>query len=388
LLSHPKASSHLKILFQHKVENITFDGDRVSGVTGVFERAHPFRAEGETTVLAAGGMGGSLQKVRQHWYKAWGPPPKVILNGASVYTDGLIHDAAEAINANITHLDKSWHYAAGVHHPRPHHDGHGLSLVPCKSALWLDYTGKRFGPIPLITGYDTRFLVETICRQPKKYSWQVMNLKIAHKEFAISGAEFNTAIREKNLPGFLKTILFGNKELVRDMLDNCPDFVMADTLEELVEKMNHLEGSQDVQLENVKKSVRSYDRMIAGPVKYHNDEQIRRIAHARQYRGDRIRTCKFQMIEDKSAMPLIAIREFILSRKTLGGIQTDLQSKVLTKPSSGEQNVIPDLYAIGENAGFGGGGMHGMGALEGTFLGACVLTARVAAADILGKTIN
>jgi hypothetical protein len=210
-----------------------------------------------------------------------------------------------------------------------------------------------------------------------------LNLKIAHKEFAISGSEFNTAIREKNIIGFLSTILFGNKSLVKDMIDNCVDFVTADSVEELAMKMNNLTGTEDVDVNLMKDAIARYDAQIDRGPAYFNDEQLRRIAHARQYRGDRVRTCKFQKISDPKAMPLIAIREFIISRKTLGGIQTDLQSRVLDNTGS----PIPGLYATGEAAGFGGGGLHGKGALEGTFLSACILTARVAAYDIIGKKL-
>ena len=390
LTNHPKASSNLTIEFNHKVDEISTGSGRVSGVRGELENdsSSRFEAKADVTVIASGGMGGNIERVKQNWYKPWGSPPETILNGASVYSDGTVHDAAETLNANITHLDKNWHYAAGVHHPRPRHEAHGLSLVPCKSALWLDYTGKRFGPVPLVTAYDTRNVVEAICRQQRKYSWQVLNLKIANKEFAISGSEFNKEIRDKKISKFIKTLLVGNRKVVKDMLENCPDFVTANSIEELVKKMNALQGTDDVSLQNVKESIERYDEIVGRPKKYHNDEQLRRIAHTRQYRGDRIRTCNFQKIFDKKALPLIAIREFILSRKTLGGIQTDLTSKVLTKPVNGKQEAIPGLYAIGETAGFGGGGMHGIGALEGTFLGGCVLTARIAVADIVGQPIN
>ena len=264
-----------------------------------------------------------------------------------------MHDAVEKIDGNVTNLDWQWPYAAGVRHPRPKWKDHGLSLVPPKSALWLDHTGKRFGPTPLITAYDTRWTVEEICKQEKKYSWQILNMKIMIKEFAISGSESNEAIRDKNLFKFLKDILFGNKKLVNDMIDNCPDFVTATSLEELVKKMNDLQGTDDVKLEHVKESVLQYDEAIDRGPNFHNDEQLRRIAHARQYRGDKVRTCKFQKIVDSSAMPLVAIRESILSRKTLGGIQTDLSGRVMSKPMNGKSEPIPGLYAIGEAAGFG-----------------------------------
>lgn len=388
MYNHPKASTNLTIHFNHKVDEILTQNGEVTGVRGSLEgnENEDFTALGEITIVAAGGMGGNIERVKQNWYKPWGEAPEKILNGSNVFADGTMHDAVEKANGHLTHLDKNWPYAAGVHHPRPRHKDHGLSLVPCKSALWLDYTGNRFHE-PMVTSFDTQHLVETICKQKKKYSWQLLNLKIANKEFAISGSESNEAIRDKNLFQFLKVVLFGNRKLVKDMMENCPDFVVANTVEELVQKMNALQGDDSVKLQNVKDSIFYYDEMIDRPKKYQNDEQLRRIAHARQYTGDKVRTCNNQKINDKGALPLIAIREFILSRKTLGGIQTDLQSKVLTKPQNGVQNPIPRLYAVGESAGFGGGGVHGLGALEGTFLGGCVLTARIAAADIAGRKL-
>lgn len=384
LLKHPKAASNLKIIYQHRVDELLVSDDKVVGVKGIDEGANqPFEAAAEQVVIAAGGMGGNIERVKKHWYKPWGKPPETILNGAHKYALGDLHDAVEEKKGVVTHLDKNWPYAAGVHHPRPQREGHGLSLVPPKSALWLDYTGKRFGPIPLITAYDTRFTVEQICNQEKKYSWQVLNMKIAYKEFAISGSESNKAMREKSWIGFLRTILFGNKELVHDMIDHCEDFVVADTVEELVEKMNTLAGIGDVKLEHVQESIANYDDQIDRGKKYFNDEQLRRIAHARQYRGDKVRTSKFQKIVDPKAGKLIAIREFILSRKTLGGIQTNLDCEVMGIDGS----PIEGLYAVGEVAGFGGGGMHGLGTLEGTFLGGCVLTGRVAAYSIAGKKL-
>ncbi|MCB0505834.1 MAG: FAD-binding dehydrogenase [Cyclobacteriaceae bacterium] len=384
LLNHPKALTNLEIVYQHKGEELLTEGKRVIGIKGIDESTNKeFEAKGEQIIVATGGMGGNIERVKRNWYKPWGEPPETILNGAHKYALGDMHDAVQNKDGIVTHLDKNWPYAAGVHHPRPQREGHGLSLVPPKSALWLDYTGNRFGPMPLITAYDTRYCVEQICNQKKKYSWQILNMKIAYKEFAISGSESNKAMRKKSWLGFIKTILFGNKELVHDMLDNCKDFVVADTIEELVDKMNVLAGTSDVKLEHVQNSVSTYDAHINRGKKYFNDEQLRRISHARQYRGDKVRTLKSQKIVDPKAGKLIAIREFILSRKTLGGIQTNLDGKVMGtdgQPMSG-------LYAVGEVAGFGGGGMHGLGTLEGTFLGGCVLTGRVAAYSIAGKKL-
>jgi predicted oxidoreductase len=336
-------------------------------------------------VVAAGGInGGDLARVRQNWHHDWGRPPETLLSGSHRFADGKLHDAAAAAGGVLTHLDNMWNYAAGVHHPRPRKPMHGLSLVPPRSALWLNWRGERIGPQPLVSGFDTRRLVTDICAQEKQYSWQLMNRKIALKELAISGAEHNPSIREKRKIGFLRDILFGNRWLVNEMIKNCRDFVTAHSLPELVEKMNALQGDASVDLRTVQDMVAQYDATIARGEKLMNDEQLRRIAYLRNYRGDRIRLCKFQPINDVKALPLIAVREFIISRKSLGGIQTDLESRVLD--ASGQP--IPGLYAVGEAAGFGGGGVHGLRALEGTFLGGCILSGRIAAASIDGRTLG
>lgn len=388
LKGHPDKDK-LQIHFRHRVTDLETNQGAVSGVRGVEEESgEAFTATGEVTIIATGGINGSIERIKENWYQPWGEAPARILNGSHQYAIGDLHDAAERINGNVVNLEKQWNYAAGVQHPQPRMPNHGLSLVPCKSALWVNYRGERFGPMPLITAYDTRFLVERICQEEKKYSWQILNRKIADKEFAISGSEHNPAVRDKKLFQFVKNIMLGNKNLVQEMIDTCEDFVVADTVEELAEKMNALTGDNEVDAEALKDAIERYDANIDRGEKFHNDEQLRRIAHARRYRGDRVRTCKFQKINDPGARPLIAIREFILSRKSLGGIQTDLESRVLTKPGNGHQEAIPGLYAVGEAAGFGGGGMHGLRALEGTFLSGCVITARVAAKSAAGKRLE
>lgn len=382
MLKHPKASQNLEIKYQYKVEEILTQNNAVVAVKGIDEANNnqEWEAYADHIIIATGGLGGSLEKVRQYWVKDFGTPPEIILNGSHVFADGKMHDAVSNVNGSLGHMHDHWHYAAGVHHPKPHHAQHGLSLVPPKSALWFNYKGERIGPEPLITAYDTRYLVEQICKQEKKMSWQILNLKIANKEFAISGSEHNVAIRDKNLFKFLKTILFGNKDLVNDMLQNCPDFVVANSIEELAEKMNALQGNNDVDAKQLRKDIEAYDKQCDLGESNFTDLQLKKIQKAREYRGDKVRTCKYQKINDPKAYPLIAIREFIVSRKTLGGIETDLQCRVLQKGSKTE--TIPGLYAIGECAGFGGGGMHGKGALEGTFLGGCVLTGRTVAEEI------
>lgn len=376
------ASGHIKVEFGACVQELLKTGGSISGVAGEYEKdGKAFEFSAETVILAAGGINGSDETIRRHWQSDWGEkPPTVILNGSHKYADGKLHAATSTVGGNVTHLEKMWNYAAGVHHPRPRKPRHGLSLVPSKTALWLDAEGKRFGPEPLVSGFDTWDLVRRVCQQDHKYSWAVLNRKIALKELAISGAEFNPAVRDKKKIAFLKTILFGNKALLQDMTANCIDFVTAGSVEQLVEKMNALENPVPVREEHVQKAIADYDAQLDRPLAQRNDDQLRRIQHLRQYRGDKVRTVKEQKILDPKAMPLIAIRQFVISRKSLGGIQTDLQSRVLDQ--NGE--VISGLYAVGEAAGFGGGGMHGKRALEGTFLGGCVLTARYAAKSVLG----
>ena len=377
-LSHHTNNAGLTKLFRHKVTDIEVSNGSVNGVSGINETdGNVFQVDSEFVVIATGGIGGSIKKVKENWDTEMGTPPEIILNGSHQYATGDLHDVVHnGLGAEVTHLEKMWLYAAGVHHHKPQKPNHGLSLIPPKSALWFNARGERFIP-PLVSGFDTRYLVERICHQQEQYSWQVLNMKIAVKEFAVSGSEYNDAIRNKDIFGFLKNSLFGNKALVNEFINENADFVVAGTIEELVLKMNNLSGNNYIDGDKFARVILAYDAEIKkGDI--HGDEQLRKINYVRQYRGDRIRTCRFQKIWDKNALPLIAIREFILSRKSLGGIQTDLDCRVLTKTA-----YIPGLFAIGESAGFGGGGMHGLRSLEGTFLGGCVLNGRLAARAIV-----
>ncbi len=382
-LTHHSNNARLTLLFEHEVSGFEEHNGRITGVHGrKMSDGSAFSVHAEHVVVASGGIcGGDLSKLREHWYKPWGEAPRDLLNGAHIFGDGLLHDQVQALGGNLTHMDKQWHYAAGVQHPRCKRPNDGLSLVPPRSALWLNALGERIrNPEPIVAYTDTRHLVESILKEPGQYSWQLMNWKIAIKELAVSGCDYMSAFRYKRKFELLKHVLFGNKELVSRLIKECSqDIVVAESLPELVEKMNerNLNGLK-TDLVTLNAEITQYDDQIERGPAYYNDEQLRRIMNFRTYRGDRIRTCKFQKINDASAMPFIAIREFILARKSLGGIQTDIDCKVLG--SNGE--AIPGLYAVGEAAGFGGGGLHGKGALEGAFLGACVLTGKRAALSI------
>jgi len=382
--NHPHRDK-LEIFHGHRVERLLTEAGRVVGCAGVFEGGNgDFEARADSVVLASGGIcGGDLSKVKANWYRPWGSPPETLLNGSHRYADGLLHDEAANHGAALTHLDKQWHYAAGVHSTSTDSPNDGISLVPPRSALWLDARGRRFGPIPLIGYSDTRWVVEQICRTPEQYSWQVLNWKIAIKELAVSGCDYMTAFRHKRKLEIVKQVLFGNKELANRLIAESEDFVVADSLNGLMDNMDALSlDGVAIDRDRMEADITAYDAQIDRGSRYFNDDQLRRIANSRLYKADRLRTCAFQKIDDPKARPLIAIREFILSRKSLGGIQTDLSSRVLD--NSGK--AIPGLYAVGETAGFGGGGIHGKGSLEGTFLGSCVLTGRLAGRDIGGKS--
>jgi predicted oxidoreductase len=371
---HPNRQN-LTMKFGHRVERLTFTNKRVTGCSGVLEDGGtPFEASGDAVVLATGGMcGGDLSFIKRHWHKPWGNPPPSLLNGAHPFADGMIHDAVADIGGSVTHLDKQWLYAGGIHHPNPTREADGLSVVPPRSALWVNALGERIGPTPLMGYTDTRYVVEQICQQPEQYSWQILNMKIALKELAISGSAHMKAFRDKSKLQVLRNVLFGNKDLVNHLVSECKDFVVADSVPKLVDRMNALDNPVRVDGDRLQADIAAYDAQIDRGPRYMNDDQLRRIANFRAYRGDRIRVCKFQKINDPKALPLIAIREFILTRKSLGGIQTDLEGRVIN--TTGEP--ISGLYAVGEAAGYGGGGIHGRGSLEGTFLGSCILTGRM-----------
>ena len=209
LLAHP-AHDLLQCRYGHRVDTLVTTDGRVSGCRGIVESSgEEFEVAAEAVIVAAGGINGDIDRVRANWHADWSRPPEVILNGSHKFADGRLHDAAQRIGAVVTHLDWQWNYAAGVRHWRPRKPGHGLSLVPPKSALWLNWRGERIGPMPLVTGYDTHDLVAQVCRQDRAYSWQLLNRKIALKELAISGAEFNPAFRDRKRLRVARDLLLG-----------------------------------------------------------------------------------------------------------------------------------------------------------------------------------
>lgn len=369
----------LTLLHRHRVVSLEREGGRLRGAVAIDETSGAeVHLQAPVVVLATGGINGSHEQCRANW-PADRPLPKAMLNGAHPYADGKLHHlTAEQLGGQIVNAGEMWNYAAGFPHPYAHFPGHGLSTIPCKSALWLDHAGRRIGPEPLVTGFDTHWLCQRVAEQEKPWTWHLLNWRIAIKEFAISGAEHNARIRDKQMPAFLKETLLGNHRLVRQMHNECDDFLVDDTLAGLARKMNALTRSHDIDPAVLKATVDDFDANFAQGASLNNDAQLRMIEHARQWRPDRLRTCKPAPLQKKGAGPLIAIRMQLITRKSLGGLRTDLESRVL----DGADRPIPGLYCVGEAAGFGGGGCNGKRSLEGTFLPGCILTARAAVRSI------
>lgn len=370
--------SRLTLLHGHRVTALERHGGSLSGAIAVDESSgREVRLSAPVVVLAMGGINGGHEQTRANWPKDR-PLPATMLNGAHPYADGALHRLVASLGGQITHAGEMWNYAAGFPHPQPHFEGHGLSTIPCKSALWLNHRGERIGPEPLVTGFDTHWLCQRVAAQEKPWTWHLLNWRIAAKEFAISGAEHNQRIRDKQFPLFLKETLFGNHRLVRQMATESRHFLVDDTLAGLAAKMNALAGTNDVRPEVLQATADAFDANFASGSKLHNDDQLRRILHARQWGPDKLRTCKPAPLQQRGAGPFIAIQMQLITRKSLGGLQTDLQSRVLD--AAGQP--IAGLYCVGEAAGFGGGGTSGKRSLEGTFLPGCILTARAAARSV------
>lgn len=387
LINHPNKDK-LSLKFNHKVTGFVWQNKSLVGCEGLAKingKEAPFSISADNTVICAGGINGNLKQVEKHWdSETYGAYPENMLCGSHPYADGHLHDEVQAEGGSIKNLGWMWNYASGVKHPKPEYENHGLSIMPGRSSLWMDALGNRVGPMPLITGFDTHNLCKVTGRLPEQYSWQVMNLKIARKELAASGSHINKAFRNKSWLGVIKLALLGNREIVQWLMDDCEDVVVADTLPELVKAMNDSsegEYQSKVELSNMERDINAYDEQINRGIKLTTDDQIRKIHFLRQWKGDKARTLKSQKIIDEKAGPLIAIRSRIISRKSMGGFETNTQSQVVDK----QGRVISGLYAAGEAAGFGGAGCAGIRSLEGTFLSLCILNGRIAAQTIAEK---
>ncbi|MFJ2114316.1 FAD-binding dehydrogenase [Streptomyces sp. NPDC087850] len=336
-------------------------------VTGAFE----FRAQ--AVIVTSGGIGGNHDLVRAQWPERLGTPPRKMLSGVPAHVDGLMLGIAEKAGAHHINSDRMWHYTEGIENWNPIWARHGIRILPGPSSLWLDARGKRL-PVPLFPGFDTLGTLEHIMRSGYEYTWFVLDQRIIGKEFALSGSEQNPDLTGRSVREVLGRARADVPGPVKAFMDKGVDFVVEKELGALVRGMNALTGGEPLIDEAaLRREIVARDREIANP--YTKDLQITAIRGARNYLGDKlIRTASPHRVLDPKAGPLIAVRLNILTRKSLGGLETDLSSRVLTAGG----DPLPGVYAAGEAAGFGGGGVHGYRALEGTFLGGCIFSGRTA----------
>jgi predicted oxidoreductase len=379
-------TGRVRFAFRHRVDALTLSGKAITGVRGtVLESSdlprgkassrtgvREFVLSSQAVIVAAGGIGGNHELVRKAWPARLGSPPAHMITGVPAHVDGRMIAITQAAGANLINADRMWHYVEGIHNWNPIWPGHGIRILPGPSSLWLDAYGRRL-PSPLFPGFDTLGTLQHLGTIGQDHSWFVLTRKIIKREFALSGSEQNPDVTGKSVREVIKRVRSGVPPPVQAFVDHGEDFVVADTLRELVEKMNRVTATPLLDFATVEGEVLARDREIAN--RYTKDLQITALRGARTYIGDRLtRVASPHRLLDPSAGPLIAVRLSILTRKTLGGFETNLDSQVL----GADGQAIPGLYAAGEVAGFGGGGMHGYRALEGTFLGGCLFSGRQA----------
>jgi hypothetical protein len=372
--------------FRHRVDELTTTGGVVDGVRGTVlapseaargtsssrEAIADFAISAQAVIVTSGGLGGDHDLVRKNWPARLGKPPQQMVSGVPSHVDGRMLAITENAGGRIINPDRMWHYTEGLHNWDPIWPGHGIRILPGPSSLWLDATGKRLPP-PLFPGFDTLGTLEHIMRTGYDHTWFVLTQRIIEREFALSGSEQNPDLTGKSVRDVLARVKRGAPAPVEAFKTKGVDFVVEDSLPALVAGMNRLIGEDLVDLAALEREIVARDREIDNP--FTKDLQITALRGARSYLGDRlIRVAKPHRLLDPKAGPLIAVRLSILTRKTLGGLETDLDARVLRSDSA----PLPGVYAAGEVAGFGGGGMHGYRALEGTFLGGCLFSGRVA----------
>ncbi|MBZ9990024.1 FAD-binding dehydrogenase [Mesorhizobium sp. BH1-1-5] len=373
--------------FRHRVNEITRTGNTVTGVRGdVLEPSSAergrkssravtgeFELHAQAVIVASGGIGGNHELVRQNWPQRLGAPPKRMITGVPDHVDGRMLAITEAAGGSIINRDRMWHYVEGIKNWAPVWTEHAIRILPGPSSLWLDARGKRL-PVPLYPGFDTLATLSHIMSTGFDYSWFILTRKIIQKEFALSGSEQNPDLTGKSWRQVLGRATSGIPGPVKAFMEKGEDFIVEADLSKLVARMNALAGGEPLlEVAQVEREIHARDMQLDNP--FSKDAQITALRGARAYLGDKlIRTAKPHKMLDPANGPLIAVRLNILTRKTLGGLQTDLDSRVL---DAGGQPV-PGLYAVGEAAGFGGGGVHGYAALEGTFLGGCIFSGRSA----------
>jgi len=379
------ANGRLIFKFRHRVDALSVTNGAVDGVSGTIlepdaigrgmsssrKAVGEFSLRAPAVIIASGGIGGNHDLVRQNWPQRLGTPPAHMISGVPAHVDGRMLGIAEGAGARLINRDRMWHYVEGIHNWSPIWPMHGIRILPGPSSMWFDAFGRRL-PSPLFPGSDTLAQLQYIMHSGRDYSWFVLTQAIIKKEFALSGSEQNPDLTGKSwLATLRRATNKGAPAPVEAFKAKGADFVVRDNLAELVLAMNALSGENLLELAHLQRQIEARDREIKNP--YVKDTQVMNIHNARRYVGDRlIRTAAPHRILDPAHGPLIAVKLNILTRKTLGGLETDLDSRVFG--SNGE--IIPGLYAAGEAAGFGGGGVHGYRSLEGTFLGGCLFSGR------------
>ena len=373
--------------FRHRVNALTKSGAVVDGVRGDIlapsniergrkssrEVVGAFALKAQAIIVSAGGIGADHELVRQNWPQRLGRAPTRMITGVPDHVDGRMLAITEAAGGTVINRDRMWHYVEGVKNWNPIWTAHGIRILPGPSSLWLDARGKRL-PVPLYPGFDTLATLRHIMDTGYDYSWFVLTRKIIEKEFALSGSEQNPDFTSKSWRQVIDRARKGIPGPVKAFMDKGEDFIVERDLATLVKRMNALAGGEPLlDLATVEREIVARDLALDNA--FGKDAQIMAIRAARKYLGDRlIRTATPHKLLDPAAGPLIAVRLNILTRKTLGGLQTDLDSRVIGV----DGQLVPGLYAAGEVAGFGGGGVHGYAALEGTFLGGCIFSGRAA----------
>jgi len=383
-----EAKGLLEFRFRHRVTALDVEAGRVTGVRGDVlaedgarrgastsrEVVGDFAIGAESVIVASGGIGGDHAKVRQLWPEnRLGKAPEVMVSGVPDYVDGAMQAVAKGAGAAAINEDRMWHYTEGVQNWDPIWPNHGIRILPGPSSMWFDALGERM-EAPCLPGFDTLATLKRILSTGHGHSWFILTQSIIEKEFALSGSEQNPDLTSGKWRAVLKERLGkGATRAVEAFKEKGADFVVADGFEELVEGMNRITPEVPLDAAKLRRQIEARDAQLTNP--FAKDAQIIAIRQARAYRGDRlIRTAKPHAILDPDKGPLIAVRLNILTRKSLGGLHTGLDGRVLRADGS----VFEGLYAAGEVAGFGGGGYHGYNALEGTFLGGCIFSGRVA----------